>query len=162
MNTQTQLTYGGTSGHSGTDTSRDRAVTRDGDGTTGKNQRIVLKALGIAGERGMTVAELRGYMRHSHHGSVSSALTNLHRAGKIARLSTKRNKCKVYVLPEYVGGRDAEPSTAVKRSRWESAVIARILDMHTPDDIGNALGLFCPECGTKWPCRTYGFVRAAK
>jgi hypothetical protein len=105
------VTYAGTSGHSGTDTSRERAEREDNDGVTSQVQRKVLQSLKFRGVYGNTVAELRDTLWMHHHGQVSSALTNLHRAGRIARLSDKRNRCKVYVLPEFVNNRDTEEPT---------------------------------------------------
>ncbi len=110
------LTYGGTSGWSGTDTSQERAESQDGDGTTGKVQRLVLGSVHAQRERGMTIAELRSHFQGRHHGSLSSALTNLHRAGKIARLSEKRGRCKVYVTPQHVMGRETEQPTRQRRA----------------------------------------------
>lgn len=160
---QGELTYQGTSGHSGTATSKDRAVREDTSGKTGERQRVVLKALGIAGARGMTVKELRNYMRDAHHGQVSSALTNLHRAGRIERLVEKRDKCKVYVLPGFVNGRTVEVPVGNKSNANLRAVVEQVKDMHTPGKSAyrDPAGLFCPECGQGWPCRTYKFVTTA-
>lgn len=100
--------YNGTSGWSGTDTSRDRALTADRDGTTGRRQRIILTALSAAGHYGRTWRELAAESG-MHHGQASGALTVLHKAQRVARLTEKRNRCRVYVLPEFVGGRASEP-----------------------------------------------------
>jgi hypothetical protein len=43
-------------------------------------------------------------------GSVSGGLSAMHKMGVLARLSQKRNKQKVYVVPMYVNGRDTEPA----------------------------------------------------
>jgi hypothetical protein len=40
---------------------------------------------------------------------VSGSLSSLHKEGRIVRLREKRQRCHVYVLPEYVGERDIEP-----------------------------------------------------
>jgi hypothetical protein len=40
-----------------------------------------------------------------HHGQASGVLSVLHKEGLIARLIEKRNRCAVYVMPEYVNGR---------------------------------------------------------
>lgn len=136
MNIQGELTYAGTSGHSGTDTSRDRAARQDNDGTTGRIQRMVQRALSIAGERGMTVAELRHYIKDAHHGQVSSALTNLHRAGKIVRLSEKRDRCKVYVLRGYEAGRREEKPTVKGGRRDDRLADVRRWAQNTPEPDG--------------------------
>lgn len=131
------LTYGGTSGWSGTDTSQERAAAEDGDGTTGKVQRLVLGSVHAQRERGMTIAELRGHFQGRHHGSLSSALTNLHRAGKIARLSEKRGRCKVYVTPQHVMGRETEAPT--RRQEVESRAVYTLLPEDFEDRAGRPL-----------------------
>ena len=101
------LPYNGSSGWSGTDTSKDRAERADSDGTTRSTQNQTVGHLYLERERGMTwreIAEITGW----HHGTVSGALSVLHKAGKICRLLEKRNRCRVYVLPEYVNGRETD------------------------------------------------------
>lgn len=100
--------YGDTSGHSGTDTSEDRARHEDSTGITSVRQRSVLMALGFSGPRGVTVKELREATGW-HHGQASGALTNLHKKGYLARLADARAGSKIYVLPEHTEGREAEP-----------------------------------------------------
>lgn len=112
------LTYNGTSGWSGSDTSKQRALTEDANGKTAHVQQSVLHAVAAAGISGVTVAELRDLFTGNHHGSISSALTNLHRSGRIMRLSDTRNRCKIYVLPEFLNHREFE---APKQSiDWKS------------------------------------------
>lgn len=101
------LPYNGSSGWSGTDTSKDRAERADSDGRTRSTQNQTVGHLYLERERGMTwreIAEITGW----HHGTVSGALSVLHKAGKICRLLEKRNRCRVYVLPEYVNGRETD------------------------------------------------------
>jgi len=100
--------YAGTSGWSGTDTSLRRAHEDDRDGTTTRRQRITLAALSGAGPGGLTWKEL-ARVAEWHHGQASGVLTILHMAGRITRLTEKRDRCRVYVLPEYVNDRDTEP-----------------------------------------------------
>jgi hypothetical protein len=85
------LPYAGTSGWSGSATSQSRAVNADRDGTTSAHQRQALESLS-------------GWP----HGTASGVLSVLHKEGVIARLSTSRSRCKVYVLPDYVDGRETE------------------------------------------------------
>ena len=40
-----------------------------------------------------------------HHGSASSRLSLLHKEGTLARLTERRDGCKIYVYPEFVGDR---------------------------------------------------------
>jgi DNA-binding MarR family transcriptional regulator len=107
VTTNAILPYAGTSGWSGTHTSEERARSNDSDGTTGKTQHAVMIALEHAAYDGLTwrdLAELLG----THHGTASGALSVLHKAGKIARLSERRNRCKVYVHLDNVWGRETE------------------------------------------------------
>lgn len=96
------------SGWSGTDTSRDRAVSRDKSGRTATNQVKVLNLMDAAGTDGMTVAEMRDALPGDHHGTLSGCLSNLHKAGSISRLTNKRGGCKIYVLPSATYGRPTE------------------------------------------------------
>lgn len=96
--------YAGTSGWSGSTTSLDRAIEQDTFGKTANHQARVLELLALLGETGATWTELSGKM-DEHHGIVTGALSNLHKAGKIARLRSRRGKCEIYVLPEFVNGR---------------------------------------------------------
>jgi hypothetical protein len=98
------------SGFSGSDTSAARATSRDKSGKTAKTQEKLLALVAGGYVYGVTVAEARDALEGiGHHGTISGALSNLHKAGPIDRLTTTRNRCKVYVLPENVRGRDTEP-----------------------------------------------------
>lgn len=101
------LPYAGTSGWSGTNTSKQRAVTRDTNGDTAEVQAFVYRYLLWQRETGATwkeIAEASGW----HHGIVSGALSNLHKTDKIARLLETRARCRVYVLHSYVGDRETD------------------------------------------------------
>jgi hypothetical protein len=101
------LPYAGTSGWSGSPTSHARAVTADQSGTTSARQETVLGLLEYVGPFGVTWKEL-AEATDWHHGTASWALSVLHKDGMIARLATSRSRCRVYVLPEYVGDRETE------------------------------------------------------
>lgn len=101
------LPYAGTSGHSGGATSAERAAREDSDGTTAGRQHETLKTLAYWEANGITWKELAGE-NNWHHGQSSSVLSVLHKVGKIARLTERRQKCFVYVLPEYVNGRETQ------------------------------------------------------
>lgn len=103
----TVLPYAGTSGWSGSDTSRSRAVTADKDGSTTDRQRQVIGTLVKQGSWGVTWKELSD-LTGWHHGTASGVLSVLHKAGRIARLTEVRDKCKVYVHPMMVNGRPIE------------------------------------------------------
>lgn len=98
---QPLLPYAGTSGWSGSETSRQRAREQDSSGATLSRQKIVLELLDGCGAAGMTwkeLAEQTGW----HHGSASGVLSVLHKGDLIERLLTKRNRCAIYVSPHYV------------------------------------------------------------
>ena len=101
------LPYAGTSGWSGSETSHARAVSADRNGTTTVQQRQALESLALALTRGRTWRELADEYGW-HHGSASGVLSVLHKEGLVARLSTSRQRCKVYVLPDYIEGRETE------------------------------------------------------
>ena len=103
-----ELPYAGTSGWSGSGTSHERAARDDMSGATSERQQRVLSFLETRGSRGATWKELSD--AHGwHHGKASGALSVLHKTGHINRLSERRDRCKVYVLPQHVNGRDIEP-----------------------------------------------------
>lgn len=102
------LPYAGTSGWSGSETSKARAEDADRSGSTSLRQAQTQWLLHKSRTNGMTwrdLSEATGW----HHGTASGALSVLHKCGTIARLSERRNKCLVYVLPEYVNGRETTP-----------------------------------------------------
>ncbi len=105
MNGRPALPYAGTSGWSGSDTSRERAQRDDDDGTTSARQGQVIFALANEGVFGMTVKELRAEFGW-HHGQASGVLSVLHKVGSIDRLVERRDRCAVYVLPQFRCGRD--------------------------------------------------------
>lgn len=109
MDLQLPLTpYAGTSGWSGSDTSRDRAIDEDRNGTTSKRQQWVLEYLDATGFDGSTWKELAEQFDW-HHGQASGVLSVLHKQGLICRLKERRSRCKVYVLPKHVHMRPIEP-----------------------------------------------------
>lgn len=117
--------YAGTSGWSGSQTSRERAEDEDRGGVTSARQAATLAALGGMHRHGMTWKELAVH-EDWHHGQASGALSGLHKTGHIARLAEeRRDRCAVYVLPEFVGdrptveqGRAAADPDVVKREEF--------------------------------------------
>ena len=104
---QPELPYNGTSGHSGTDTSKERALHADRSGKTALRQAQALNLLSQREMAGLTwkeVSEITGL----HHGTASGVLSVLHKTGRIARLKETRNGCKVYVDVFCVQGRVIE------------------------------------------------------
>jgi hypothetical protein len=101
------LPYAGTSGWSGTDTSKERAVTADKNGKTKEQQRTTEILLDFNEDYGLTWKELSLHTGW-HHGTASGVLSVLHKAGKIARLTERRGRCRVYVHPHYINGRETD------------------------------------------------------
>jgi hypothetical protein len=104
---QPELPYNGTSGHSGTDTSKERALTADRSGKTALRQAQALNLLSQRKMSGLTWKEL-SEITGLHHGTASGVLSVLHKTGRIARLKESRDGCKVYVDVSCVEGRVIE------------------------------------------------------
>jgi hypothetical protein len=105
------LAFGGgtSSGSSGTDTSDQRARLRDLNGATSEVQRAVMNRLKLSRLKGKTVGELdEELFELGHHGTISGAVSNLHKKELISRLSEKRNGMKIYVMTYNVDGRVTE------------------------------------------------------
>jgi hypothetical protein len=117
----TALPYDGSSGWSGSDTSKARADQADIDGTTQRTQILTIASLIDAGRDGLTWKEL-SQLQGWHHGQASGVLSVLHKVGVIVRLKETRDRCKVYVDKDEVHGRDVEP-----HGRSKVAKIADIL-----------------------------------
>lgn len=96
------------SGHAGNDTSRERQERNDATGITSASQRAVFQALHVAKSDGLTALDVELGLRIGH-GGASSALSHLQRAGKITRIKHRRKRYEIYVLPEYVNGREESP-----------------------------------------------------
>lgn len=94
----------GTPGWSGSSTSREASTHPRVAPTQDRVHNVVIDAA----ELGTTQSEASALLNLGH-GTVSGALTRLHRAGKITRLTERRNKQQVYILPEHVNGRQKAP-----------------------------------------------------
>lgn len=102
-----ELPYDQTSGHSGTDTSKARAVEADRSGKTAMRQAQAIELINQNCGRGLTWKEF-SLITGLHHGTASGVLSVLHKAGRIARLKESRNGCKVYVGLNWVENRIVE------------------------------------------------------
>lgn len=119
------------SGHAVNDTSEERQQRNDGSGNTSHVQSTVLKVLGRLKAEGMTAAELEDALQIGH-GMASSAFSHLHRAGRVKRVKMRRGRHEIYVLPEYVNGREESPYRPrpkqqrhprdYTREEWDAAV----------------------------------------
>lgn len=161
----TVLAFGGrtnpNSGHAGSETSRARATSEDATGVTGGRQNQAIHHLGDAGHRGLTWREFASETG-LHHGQATSALSNLHKAGRIDRLAEVRNRCKVYVLPMFRAERETEPyGQTVIHARVDQAalVIAALIEAH-PCGHSPYFASECPGCDArawlKWHESTRG------
>jgi DNA-binding MarR family transcriptional regulator len=102
--------YAGTSGWSGSRASYDRVVDEDTDGTTSKRQKETLGHLYNADHMGLTwkeLADITGW----HHGQASGVLSVLHKENLIIRLHERRNRSSIYVLDQFVKGRELSNRT---------------------------------------------------
>jgi hypothetical protein len=132
MTDTTALPYAGSSGWSGSDTSRDRADTEDRSGATTRRQSKTLAAVFATGADGMTWRELAALL-DIHHGQASGVLSVLHKTGRIDRLTVRRNRCKVYVHPTWTGGRPTEPHGGTRTSNaeaWDQGYAAALADLN--------------------------------
>lgn len=101
------LPYAGTSGHSGSASSEERARRDDRDGTTAYRQSATLNYLRRQSVYGSTWKDLASHYNW-HHGQASGVLSTLHKSGVIARLFERRDRCAIYVLVEWVDGREVD------------------------------------------------------
>lgn len=97
-----------TGGWSGSETSHERAKSEARSGTLQQRQQEVLNMVARKRFAGATWREVSSTLG-LHHGQASGALSNLHKGGRVVRLTQKRGKCAVYVYPDYVEGRESAP-----------------------------------------------------
>lgn len=152
MNAQV-LPFKGTSGWAGSEASKQRQMMLDETGETGKRQQAVMRELRNAGTYGAIWRDI-ALALDIHHGQASAALSVLHREGLIARLDEKRNKCSVYVLPEFVNGRSTSDAMKTQASINANAIKA-IRALHSEIEISEITGKkYCAECQYEYPCNT--------
>ncbi len=118
--TPARLPYGGKSKVGYSEAGQEQQEKDDAEGgATGYRQASTLAALEHQGTEGITIAELctaRGW----HHGQASGALSTLNKTGEIVRLARgKRGGQSVYVLPEFIDGREV----AVRRTNPNVVVV---------------------------------------
>lgn len=98
-------------------------------GVRSEKQRRFLIALDYAGSYGMTVGDFRNHDdSRYHHGSSSGLLSTLHSRGLIVALTETREGQTVYVLPEYVNGRETRPYRAKTRRASEGKIADILID----------------------------------
>lgn len=158
-----ELPYGGdthpNSGHAGSETSQQRAIREDSQGTTANRQAITTTHLQRRGLLGTTYIEL-GLRYGWGHQVTSAVLSVLHKAGRVNRLTEVRNGCKVYVLPGYVNGRDTEPhgQTATTELLADAINVLRSLPLcrHVPSVVPD---VNCSTCNARAVIRRYESTR---
>ena len=144
--------YDGTSGWSGTDTSRERAVKADQSGKTARNHERALRILKLVGAKGVTWKELDWRAGFNHHGTSSGVLTVLHKQGRIVRLKERRDHCRLYVLPEHAGDRTIDfpvqrmPQTAMRAHLiWSHKHAKAWGDSQLEEQTGQLLNVYWPD-----------------
>lgn len=130
---------GNGSGHAGNATSRERQQIEDANGMTLSRQQRTLEAVHTAGANGLVSVEVEELLGVGH-GQASSALSHLHRAGHVVRITDRRKKQEIYVTPENVNGRTESPynpRTSRKHPRFysDASVVEamRVADLPTTE-----------------------------
>ena len=142
-NLQPVTPYAGTSGWSGSTTSRDRAIQDDTSGVTSERQLKVLELLEDAGAEGLTWADISD-LTGEHHGKVSNALSVLHMERYISRLTERRGKSQIYVRHHYVLGRETAPHKQHTKQETENEWLTELLD-HIENDRMLSAGVMVRE-----------------
>lgn len=93
--TKPHLPYRGSEGHAHHPASQNRATGR------GTLQQAILDTVTKARMAGKTSRELEHELGRGH-GSISSALSTLHDAGRLCMLEKQRDKQHIYVVPQHV------------------------------------------------------------
>jgi len=110
-------------GWSGSDSSRDRAEREEASGVTGWRRVQVHDLIRTKAGLGMTCHEVEVELGIGH-GAASAALTHLHRAGHLTRLTERRNGQEPYVLHAFVNGRETAAYRPNANYREASAPMA--------------------------------------
>ena len=114
--------------------------------------------LAFAQAEGMTVKELR-VRTGWHHGAASGVLSTMHRDGRIARLRTKRERCSVYVLPEFIEDRPASRSRVTHQTLLDE--MATMLARFQRDCKHDLPHITCKQCEVAELLRRYHAVRGS-
>ncbi len=109
--------YAGTTGFVPVEQSRVRAERDADNGMAAARQANILRMLTDAEDLGLTSAEIETRTGMGH-GTVSGALSSMHKAGLITALKfVRRNNCGVYVMPKNVRGRIERPFVSLADSK---------------------------------------------
>ena len=102
-----------TEGWSGSDTSHARASRERRTGRDLHRREATWDVVRLGGLNGATWREVAEAL-HCHHGAASGALSNLHKAGKVARLKQQSGGSAIYVLPHAVNDRPVSEYGRIK------------------------------------------------
>lgn len=102
------LPYNGTEGYSGGDSSRERAEREAASGEATERQKQIIEILRERRSAGATYREVGDELGEGH-GSVSGSLSTMQQEGHITRLKQRRHRCEIYILEEFVNGREIAP-----------------------------------------------------
>src|SRR5690606_19903550 len=111
------LPYAGTSGWSGSDASREATEERDRSGRTGEVQSAVWQWTWGRGQWRAPVLAWREPFPQWPHGRICSALTCLHKSGRLLRLTQKRDRASICVAPAWQMGRATVPPKVKRRTK---------------------------------------------
>lgn len=124
---------------------------------------LALRGLAFAADRGLTVKECRDLIE-DHHGSMSGTLSNLHYEERAALLAERRDGCHVYVLPQYVDGRETVEHRGLTTTKEDRARVRRVMavveEYMVPLDV-TATGISTQSKGERWPQLFANKVRRA-
>jgi len=133
--------YGDSSGWSGSETSKARADQADKSGVTGVRQAETLDLVATADLNGLTWKELADETGW-HHGTASGVLSVLHKTGHLARLKQTRNRCKIYVTPRNVLGRETETHGRAAPPKAAEDVLKALQSMDLPEEAKELIQVF--------------------
>lgn len=105
-----------TDGWAGSEASHERAIRDVKSGARNQRREQTIRSLAEATGRGLTwreLADLQGW----HHGQASGILSVLHREGRISCLALKRGRSHIYMLTEYVDGRETREAGRTRANR---------------------------------------------
>jgi hypothetical protein len=117
------LPYNGTEGYAASEPSEERATRRARNGRAEAIQQQVWDMLTAAGPDGVIYTEVRDKLGVNSN-IANPALSVLHKDGRIAKLSDKRDGCGIYVHIAHINGREVVPHGGMDKDKWEAIGIA--------------------------------------
>lgn len=102
----------------GANSTASRDLERDQHASFTDQQSVVLALAYDAGAYGITGHDVQAATGWGDS-PKSRAMSNLLRDGKLVRLTEKRDRGSVHVLPEHVGGREVEPYRSISEKHYQ-------------------------------------------